>query len=90
MSVTTAVIADMHIPALGTHLDMAAKGTGPALSHVSKSSSDSRYDFMLRKELFTMTPDDLSNVKFGSHFFFLGGKRTSMGRTSFCGSMSAT
>ena len=30
MPVTTAVIADMHIPALGTHLDMPAKGTGPA------------------------------------------------------------
>jgi hypothetical protein len=43
---------------------------------------------MLRKELFSMTPDDLSNVKFCPHFF--GGNRTSMGRTSFIGSMSAT
>jgi len=88
MSVTTTIIADMHIPALGTHLDVAAKCASPALSHVSKSSSDSRNDLMLRKELFSMTPDDLSNVKFGPHFF--GGNRTSMGRTSFCGSMSAT
>ena len=50
MPVATAVIADMHIPALGTHLDMAAKSTSPALSHVSESSSDSRYDLTLRKE----------------------------------------
>ena len=89
MSVTTAVVADMHIPAFGTHLYMAAKGTGTALRHVSESSSDGRYDLMLRKELFAMTTDDLSNVKFGPHFF-LGGNRMSMGRTSFCGSMSAT
>ena len=88
MPVATAVVADMHIPALGTHLDMPTKGTGTALRHVSESSSDGRYDLMLRKELISMTPDDLSNVKSGSHR--LGGNRTSMGRTSFCGSMSAT
>ena len=69
---------------------MPTKSTGTALRHVSESSSDGRYDLMLRKELFTMTPDDLTNVKFGPHFFFLGGNRMSMGRTSFCGSMSAT
>ena len=40
MSVTTAVIADMHIPALRTHLDMPAKGTGPAKGHVGESPSD--------------------------------------------------
>jgi hypothetical protein len=88
MSVTTAVIADMHIPALGTHLDMAAKGASPALSHVSESSSDSRHDLMLRKELISMTSYNLTNVKFGPHR--LGGKMVSISRTCFIGSMSAT
>jgi hypothetical protein len=88
MSVTTAVVADMHIPALRTHLDMPTKGTGPALSHVSESFSDSRYDLMLRKELISMTSDDLANVKFGPHR--LGGKMVSIRRTCFIGSMSAT
>jgi hypothetical protein len=88
MSVTTAVVADMHIPALGTHLDMATKGASPALSHVSESSSDCRYDLMLRKELISMTSDNLTNVKFGPHR--LGGKMVSIRRTCFIGSMSAT
>jgi hypothetical protein len=88
MSVTTAVIADMHIPALGTHLDMAAKGASPALSHVSESSSDSRHDLMLRKELFSMTPDNLPDVETCPHR--LGGKMVSISRTCFIGSMSAT
>ena len=88
MSVTTAVIADMHIPALGTHLDVAAKCASPALSHVSKSSSDSRHDLMLRKELISMTSYNLTNVKFGPHR--LGGKMVSIRRTCFIGSMSAT
>jgi hypothetical protein len=88
MSVTTAVIADMHIPALGTHLDMAAKGASPALSHVSENSSDSRHDLMLRKELISITSDNLTNVKFGPHR--LGGKMVSIRRTCFIGSISAT
>ena len=88
MSVTTAVIADMHISALGTHLDMAAKGASPALSHVSESSSDSRHDLMLRKELFSMTPDNLTDVETCPHR--LGGKMVSISRTCFIGSMSAT
>jgi len=88
MPVATAVVADMHIPALGTHLDMAAKGASPALSHVSESSSDSRHDLMLRKELISMTSYNLTNVKFGPHR--LGGKMVSIRRTCFIGSMSAT
>ena len=72
MPVTTAVVADMHIPTLGAHLYMPTKDTGPALGHVSKSSSDGRYDLMLRKELISMTSDNLTNVKFGPHR--LGGK----------------
>ena len=88
MSVTTAVVADMHIPALGTHFYMAAKGTGTAMRHVSESSSDGRYDLMLRKELISMTSDNLTNVKFGPHR--LGGKMVSISRTCFIGSMSAT
>jgi hypothetical protein len=88
MSVSTAIVADMHIPALGTHLYMATKSTSPALSHVSKSSSDCRYDLMLRKELISMTSDNLTNVKFGPHR--LGGKMVSIRRTCFIGSMSAT
>ena len=89
MSVTTAVIADMHIPALGTHLDVAAKSTGTALRHVSESSSDSRYDLMLRKELSTVAPDNLADVEARPHLD-LGGKMVSISRTCFIGSMSAT
>ena len=88
MSVTTAVVADMHIPALRTHLDMPTKGTGTALRHVSESSSDGRYDLMLRKELFSMTPDNLPDVETCPHR--LGGKMVSISRTCFIGSMSAT
>jgi hypothetical protein len=88
MPVTTAVVADMHIPTLGAHLYMPTKDTGPALGHVSKSSSDGRYDLMLRKELISMTSDNLTNVKFGPHR--LGGKMVSIRRTCFIGSMSAT
>jgi hypothetical protein len=88
MPVTTAVVADMHIPTLGAHLYMPTKDTGPALGHVSKSSSDGRYDLMLRKELISMTSDNLTNVKFGPHR--LGGKMVSISRTCFIGSMSAT
>lgn len=87
MSVTTAVIADVHIPALGTLFDMASKGTGPAEGHVSKSSSDSSHDLMLRKELISMTSDNLTNVKFGPHR--LGGYMVSISRTCFIGSMFA-
>ena len=89
MAVTTAVVADMHIPALGTHLDMSSKGAGPAKGHVGESPSDRRYDIMLTKKLPSMTADDLSDVETGSHFF-LGGKMVSIRRTCFIGSMLAT
>ena len=88
VSVTTAVIADMHIPALGTHLDMPAKGTGPAEGHVGESSSDRFYDVMLTEELPSMTAYDLSDVETGPHRF--GGKMVSISRTCFIGSMLAT
>ena len=88
MTVTTAVIADMHIPALGTYLDMPAKGTGPAEGHVGESPSDRCYDVMLTKEIPSMTADDLSDVETGPHRF--GGKIVSIRRTYFIGSMSAT
>jgi len=88
MPVATAVIADMHIPALWTHLHMPAKGTGTALRHVSKSSSDSRYDLMLRKELISMTADDLTDVEARPHR--LGGNMVSIRRTCLIGSMLAT
>ena len=88
MTVTTAVIADMHIPAFGTNLDMPTQGTGPALGHVGKSPSDRCYDVMLTKELPSMTADDLSDVETGPHR--LGGKRVSIRRTCFIGSMLAT
>ena len=88
MTVTTAVIADMHIPTLRTHLDMPAKGTGPAEGHVGESLSDRCYDVMLTKELPSMTADDLSDVETGPHRF--GGKMVSIRRTYFIGSMSAT
>ena len=88
MTVTTAVIADMHIPALGTYLDMPAKGTGPAEGHVGESLSDRCYDVMLTKEIPSMTADDLSDVETGPHRF--GGKIVSIRRTCFIGSMSAT
>jgi hypothetical protein len=89
VSVTTAVIADMHIPALGTHLDMPAKGTCPAEGHVGESPIDRCYDVMLTKELPSMTADDFSDVETGPHFFF-GGKMVSISRTCLIGSMSAT
>jgi hypothetical protein len=88
MTVTTAVIADMHIPAFGTHFDMPAKGTGPAEGHVGESLSDRCYDVMLTKEIPSMTADDLSDVETGPHRF--GGKMVSIRRTYFIGSMSAT
>ena len=89
MAVATAVIADMHIPALGTYLDMPAKGTGPALGHVVESPSDRCHDVMLTKELPSMTADDLSDVEASPHFF-LGGKMVSIRRICFIGSMLAT
>ena len=88
MTVTTAVIADMHIPTLRTHLDMPAKGTGPAEGHVTEGSFNRRYNMMLTKELPSMTADDLSDVETGPHRF--GGKMVSIRRTYFIGSMSAT
>ena len=88
MPVATAVIADMHIPALWTHLHMPAKGTGTALRHVSESSSDSRYDLMLRKELISIASDDLTDVEARPHR--LGGNMVSIRRTCLIGSMLAT
>ncbi len=88
MAVTTAVIADMHIPALGTHLDMSAKGAGSALGHVGENPTDRCYDVMLTKKLPSMTADDLSDVETGPHR--LGGKMVSIRRTCFIGSMLAT
>jgi len=89
MPVTAAVIADMHVAAFGTHLDMSSEGTGPAQGHVCKGSCDRCYDMMLPEELLSMTPDNLSDVETGSHLD-LGGKMVSIKRTCFCGSMSAT
>jgi hypothetical protein len=88
MPVTTAVVADMHIPTLGAHLYMPTKDTGPALGHVGESLSDRCYDVMLTKEIPSMTADDLSDVETGPHRF--GGKIVSISRTCFIGSMSAT
>ena len=89
MSVTTTVIADMHIPALGAHLHMAAKSTGPALRHVPEGSFNRRNDMMLAKELSTVAPDNLADVEARPHLD-LGGKMVSISRTCFIGSMSAT
>ena len=55
---------------------------------IVRIASDGRYDLMLRKELISMTSDNLTNVKFGPHR--LGGKMVSIRRTCFIGSMSAT
>ena len=79
MPVTTAVVADMHVTTLRTHLHMSAKGTGTAKGHVSEGSSDRCYDVMTAKELSSMVPDNLTNVEAGPHFF--GGKMTSIRRT---------
>ena len=89
MTVTTAVVADMHIPTLGTYLHMPSKGTGPALGHVSKGPLYSSYDVMTSKEFFSVFPYNLTEVV-GSPHFFLGGNMTSIRRTCFIGSMSAT
>ena len=89
MAVTATVVTDMHVPAFGTNLNMPAQGTGTALGHVPEGSFNRRNDMMLTEELPTVAPDDFTDVEARPHFF-LGGNRTSMGRTSFCGSMSAT
>ena len=89
MSVTTAVVADMHIPAFGTHLYMAAKGTGTAQCHVPEGSFNRRNDMMLIKELSSMDSDNLADVESCPHLGF-GGKMVSISRTCFIGSMSAT
>ena len=89
MPVTAAVIADMNIATLWTNLNMPAQGTGTALRHVPEGSFNRRDDMMPAKELSTVAPDNLTDVEASPHFF-LGGNRTSIGRTSFCGSMSAT
>jgi hypothetical protein len=87
MAVTTAVIADMHIPAFGTHLDMPAQGTGTALRHVPEGSFNRRDDMMLAKELSTVAPDNLTDVETSPHCF--GGNMVSISRTCFIGSMLA-
>jgi hypothetical protein len=89
MPVSAAVIADTDIPTLRADLHMPTQGTGPAEGHVGKSPSDRCYDVMLTKKLPSMIPDNLAKVV-GSPHFFLGGKMTSISRTCFCGSMSAT
>ena len=88
MTVSAAVVADMYVPTFGTYLYMPAQGTGTALRHVPEGSSDGRYDLMLGKELFSMTPDNLTDVETCPHR--LGGKMVSISRTCFIGSMSAT
>jgi hypothetical protein len=85
MTVSAAVVADMYVPTFGTYLYMPAQGTGTALRHVSEGSLNCRYDMMLAKELSTVASDNLTDVETCPHR--LGGNRTSMGRTSFCGSM---
>jgi len=87
MPVTTAVVADMHIPAFGTHLDMPAQGTGTALRHVPEGSFNRRDDMMLAKELSTVAPDNLTDVETSPHRF--GGNMVSISRTCFIGSMLA-
>jgi hypothetical protein len=89
MTVSAAVVADMYVPTLRTNLYMPAQGTGTALRHVPEGSFNRRNDMMPAKELSTVASDNLTDVEACSHFF-LGGNRTSIGRTSFCGSMSAT
>jgi len=89
MTVTTAVVTDMHIPTLRANLHMPAKGTGAALSHVSKGPLYSSYDVMTSKEFFSVFPYNLTEV-IGSPHFFLGGNMTSIRRTCFMGSMLAT
>ena len=89
MSVPAAVVADMYVTALGTHLYMSAKGAGAALRHVAEGSFDRRYDMMFAQELTTVAPDNLTDVETSPHFF-LGGKMVSIRRTCFIGSMSAT
>lgn len=89
MSVTTAVIADADIPALGAHFYMPSKGTGTAQCHVPEGSFNRRNDMMLIKELSSMDSDNLADVESRPHLGF-GGKMVSISRTCFIGSMSAT
>ena len=89
MTVSATVVTDLDVPAFGTNLYMPAQGTCTALCHVPEGSFNRRNDMMLAKELSTVAPDNLTDVEARPHLF-LGGNRTSIGRTSFCGSMSAT
>lgn len=89
MSVPTAVVADMHIPTLGTNLHMPAKDTGTTLCHVTECPLNCRNYMMLAQELSPVAPDNLTDVESSPHFF-LGGNMTSIRRTCFIGSMLAT
>jgi len=89
MTVTTAVVADMHISTFGTYLNMSAQGTGAALRHVTECPLYSSYDVMASKELFSMISDNFANVETCPHLGF-GGKMVSISRTCFIGSISAT
>ena len=88
MPVSAAVVADLDVTALGTHLHMASKGTGSALRHVSKRFPYRRHYIMGTKKLLSMVTYDLTDVEACPHCF--GGKRTSINRTCLFGSMSAT
>ena len=87
VTVTTAVIADMHVPAFGTHFDMPAQGTGTALRHVPEGSFNRRHDTVFAQELSTVASDNLTDVETSPHRF--GGNMVSISRTCFIGSMFA-
>ena len=87
VTVTTAVIADMHVPAFGTHFDMPAQGTGTALRHVPEGSFNRRHDTVFAQELSTVASDNLTDVETSPHRF--GGNMVSISRTCFIGSMLA-
>mgnify|MGYP007069936755 CR=1 FL=1 len=89
MPIPAAVVADMYVTTLRTHLYMPAKGAGAALGHVPEGSFDRRNDMMLAQELFSMAPDNLTDIETSPHYI-LGGNRESISRTYLWGSMSAT
>ena len=67
MSVTAAVVADLHLSALRTDLHVAPKRFCPAKRHVSKGLSDGRDYLMSIEKLSSMLTDNLTDVKFGPH-----------------------
>jgi len=95
MPVTTTVIADVDVTTFRTYLNMPSQSAGSAHGDMLKGFPYGRYDLMASEEFIFVTSDDSTDIKRRSHSYlqplrFLGGKRTSIGWTCSCGSLSIT